>query len=256
MKYVRIMKYPGAKKSLLPDIRGIFIRSGCRNFIDVFGGSGLVSLNIRAENTVYNDLDASLYRTIKGLQDYPGQVFEELSTMISNRHTEDISQMGIAKEAALTIYRRSLSFGGYGETYATKEKSPFAYLNVTMALFPEITRRIASWRIMCEDFTNVFCKFNDSDSFFYLDPPYPGKSWYSREFTKRNYVALHECMLKSKGSYLLTIDQGNSYIHEVFGEPAFRKTYSKDSGKVSPRKVLFYTNVALEQEYIRKRIYS
>ena len=53
MVYLRLLKYPGAKFVVIPDIRNVFNNSHCNLFIDVFGGSGSVSLNINSPITVY-----------------------------------------------------------------------------------------------------------------------------------------------------------------------------------------------------------
>ena len=42
MVYLRLLKYPGAKFVVIPDIRKVFNASHCNLFIDVFGGSGSV----------------------------------------------------------------------------------------------------------------------------------------------------------------------------------------------------------------------
>ncbi|MCL5732355.1 MAG: DNA adenine methylase, partial [Candidatus Thermoplasmatota archaeon] len=72
MSIIRIMKYPGSKVAIVPDIVSEFRRSGMQRFVDVFGGSGLVSLNIGAREIVYNEIDkdlVSLYRIIKSRPD-------------------------------------------------------------------------------------------------------------------------------------------------------------------------------------------
>jgi DNA adenine methylase len=63
----KLIKYPGSKLVIIPDIRRIFLESGEEYFVDVFGGSGSVSLNI-AGKLVYNDINdelCNLFRVIK-----------------------------------------------------------------------------------------------------------------------------------------------------------------------------------------------
>ena len=69
--YLRLMKYPGSKTVMLPEIKRIFSLSRSNMLIDVFGGSGLVSLNLRAEKTVYNDIDVKLINIFTTIQTNP-----------------------------------------------------------------------------------------------------------------------------------------------------------------------------------------
>ena len=71
MEYLRLMKYPGAKTVMLPELTRIIRGSGCRVVVDVFGGSGLVSLNLQGVSVVYNDLDPELYNLFLQMKNNP-----------------------------------------------------------------------------------------------------------------------------------------------------------------------------------------
>ncbi|MGC8609179.1 MAG: DNA adenine methylase, partial [Thermoplasmata archaeon] len=58
---LRIMRYPGSKARLIPAIKELYLKSGADTFIDVFGGSGTVLLNIVSEIKIYNDIDKDLF---------------------------------------------------------------------------------------------------------------------------------------------------------------------------------------------------
>ena len=80
MKIIRLIKYPGSKMSLLPDINSVFRKSRSRILVDVFGGSGLVSLNLGADYVIYNDLDGELVNLFRIIKNRP----EDMYTMILN----------------------------------------------------------------------------------------------------------------------------------------------------------------------------
>ncbi|MCL5731660.1 MAG: DNA adenine methylase, partial [Candidatus Thermoplasmatota archaeon] len=75
---IRIMKYPGAKGSLISEIRTLFYASGANFFVDVFGGSGVVSLNVCSPAVLYNDLDPRLYNLFMALAKYPDEIYRNL----------------------------------------------------------------------------------------------------------------------------------------------------------------------------------
>ncbi|MHB8396611.1 MAG: DNA adenine methylase [Thermoplasmataceae archaeon] len=82
MDYLRVIKYPGSKKSLLPDIRETYAGSGSGLFVDVFGGSGLVSLNMNASRIVYNDLNRELVNLFAMVKENPAFMKESLERLL------------------------------------------------------------------------------------------------------------------------------------------------------------------------------
>ena len=78
MVYLRLLKYPGAKFVVIPDIEKVFNNSHCSLFIDVFGGSGSVSLNINFPNTIYNDIDPQFTNLFNSIKYKPGILYEAL----------------------------------------------------------------------------------------------------------------------------------------------------------------------------------
>ena len=80
MTYLRLIKYPGAKTVLIPDINRVFSTSRTRLLVDVFGGSGTVSLNIRSKETVYNDINGEIFNLFLSIREEP----QYLSTCLSD----------------------------------------------------------------------------------------------------------------------------------------------------------------------------
>ena len=84
MVYLRLLKYPGAKFVVIPDIRKVFNNSHCNLFIDVFGGSGSVSLNINSPITVYNDIDPQFTNLFNSIKYKPEILYEMLKEEVAN----------------------------------------------------------------------------------------------------------------------------------------------------------------------------
>ncbi len=82
MALLRLIKYPGAKNVLIPEIYRVFRMSGLRMMVDVFGGSGSVSLNVKAEMNVYNDYEIELAEMFRAIQEKPDETRKLLSQIL------------------------------------------------------------------------------------------------------------------------------------------------------------------------------
>lgn len=285
MDLFRFIKYPGSKSLVVPEILKVFKSSGKHILVDVFGGSGSVAFNAQARETVYNDLNKDLSELFKivqnrepdlkilshlflesidnktrnhsareknrALRTYGPMVLEEMEATCSKRGIHDCNRI---TNALRTLYDLTISFGGMGDTYATvREKSAFKNLERTVSLLPEASHRMQNWHLGSLDFSEVF-KIHDGDgAFFYLDPPYPGKDWYDQPFRAEDYKRLKGDMERTKGSFLLTLDLSDQSIQEIFGKPAFLKSYilrgsATNSQTPVKRHIAFYTNVRMASE--------
>ncbi len=282
MSYLRIIKYPGSKSTLLPDIEKVFRKSRMRTLIDVFGGSGTVSLNLRSREIVYNDINSDLSNLFMAIRQDPDYLLERLRDLLSrarnnNEHLsghegsrnsgreknialkkiinsilkeDDLSwkvheRMDIAdlRHAFSTLCKFSASFGGMGVTYGTEtEKALFSYMRKTLHDFRQIAMSVTSWDIQNLDFRELFTKFDSSRAFFYIDPPYPGKDWYDNDFGLSDYEDLAEIFETMKGKYLMNLDWKHKNLEKVFGKPAFVKKYYNMNGGQNSGKPLRFSS--------------
>ncbi len=265
---LRLIKYPGSKSTLIPDIKEEYRRSGKRTFIDVFGGSGIVSLNVPSERTVYNDLDTELVNLFLAVRESPEDLVSALEKLVSgkrqgrdNTRNRSGSPAGTERsgvqhrgtgpdglsDAARTLYRFTVSFGGMGSTYDTEEKSVRRYAMTTLEQFEEIRKKVSAWTIENLDFRELIEKHDGSGSFFYFDPPYSGKKWYDYNFQLSDYEELAEIMKSIKGRYLLNLNSEEEDIIPAFGKPDYVRSYQNknqdtERGNRPARKQLFYRN--------------
>ncbi len=248
---IKIMKYPGAKNAAIDDINYNYIKTGKKYFIDIFGGSGTVLLNIDSGNKVYNDKDpelANLFKVIK--YSYP-----ELNSMLmkitktketflnyyENKIAIDFPRDNVYS-AFLTFYKYNVSFGGMGETYNTREKSIYTNLVRKIDLLDHIKMEIKKWTVENRDYAYILKKYDSEDAFFYLDPPYPGKNWYNFNFTHEDFIQLKKLLMEISGKYLLNFYAGEE-IEKLFGNPSFKRKYRTGNNQNDGYKyVYFYTN--------------
>ena len=297
MSYLKLIKYPGSKTTLLPDIEKVFKKSRTRMLVDVFGGSGTVSLNLRAKEVVYNDINSDLCNLFLAIKEDPDYMLKSLTDLLSGARNDrkdgsgqqPTRNTGREKNIALkqiinsilkdddkrmisqeknnspdlrhgfsTLCKFSVSFGGMGETYGTEtEKAIFSYMRKTLHDFRQIIMSVSSWEIQNLDFRDLFKKYDSSRTFFYLDPPYPGKDWYDNEFGLNDYEDLAEIFESLKGKYLMNLDWKHKNLEGVFGKPAFvKKYYNMNGGQNSSnpgRFRSFYTNVILQNDPVKPK---
>lgn len=276
MELLRLIKYPGSKGVLIPEIRRIFRESGKNSLIDVFGGSGIVSLNVRAGATVYNELNPQLVNLFTVIQEHPSILIDVFGRIISqNRKTDpasshistsyyqgrireslrnvksdiniDSASTSSIRTALETLITFGTSFGGLGETYSTdREKASRAFLLKVKKNLPAIARKVTHWKIRNLDFRNLIEEYDSSNSFFYLDPPYLTKKWYGENMEIQDFEQLRNVLSSIKGIYLMNLDATETDLVELFGKPTFVKDYSNKNGgnrREENRVRCFYTNV-------------
>ncbi|MFG1519698.1 MAG: DNA adenine methylase [Thermoplasmataceae archaeon] len=295
MAFLRLIKYPGAKSVLIPEIKRIFRSSGLHIFVDVFGGSGSVSLNVKADQVVFNDYESELADMFRAIQEKSVEVRKMISKILryqdvkygisgtrrslvsktdqrgetllvdaierwemSRRLLTKAGQASLKRsldllsreeKAVFTIYRFSSSFGGMGNTYATaKEKSVHRYISMTLENYAAIENAVKKWKIENMDFRDLIKKYDNSRTFFYLDPPYVGKQWYNYNFTKKDFVDIKTILDTLNGKYLMNLNADVEYFKRIFGDPTFVKYYPNSNTKSDEkerrvREKGFYTNV-------------
>lgn len=90
MKYIRSpINYTGSKYKLLDKIIPMF-PNNINTFLDVFGGSGTITLNVQANNKIYNELNENLFGMFSLFKDMKD---EEIINHIIHR----INEFGLGK---------------------------------------------------------------------------------------------------------------------------------------------------------------
>lgn len=203
MKSIEFLKnpfnYTGAKYKLLPQLLPLF-PDRIDNFVDLFGGGGEVSLNVKANSIVYNDkckplvnifknLDNDFVNEVKGiinkykLDKWNKDGFLELRSVYNNSLKDNLNRENAVALYCLLVhaFNYQIAFNSKGEYNMSSGvnrlySSNSSYFSKSLETrlnkyIDEIGKR--NIKFYSEDFHNL--SFDNQDfksTFYYCDPPY------------------------------------------------------------------------------------
>jgi len=190
--YNPYLKYSGSKIKILPEIlKAIGPIPHNKTFIDVFGGSGSVSLNVEAKNKKFNDLSTPVIDihndVIKNYRDVIEPCYtwwQEYELLIDKADKEKYynqkrHEYNTNPSSSLYLFLNRTCFNGLTRFNASgKFNVPCAFYRKihlpleTMREFSEIMKNVEFTNL---PFGDVFSS-NKTDSIFYCDPPYAAAS--------------------------------------------------------------------------------
>ncbi len=252
---IKIMKYPGSKLTVIPEIIGKYNKSNKKYFIDVFSGSGSVIMNIKSEYKIYNDINPDLVFLFSTLKNNYDLFYKDISKAVATKKIffdyydkrTDFARNNIYG-ALKTFYDFNVNFGGMGNTYSKIDKSLYGSIKKNIDNLNLIKNDVKKWVIENMDFKELITKYDSQNSFFYFDPPYPGKSWYEYNFNIDDFKDLNNIIKNIKGKYLMNFNKEDELPLKIFGEPTYIKKYANQNGRIDKndlkfRYVSFYTNL-------------
>ncbi|MDR1740565.1 MAG: Dam family site-specific DNA-(adenine-N6)-methyltransferase [Synergistaceae bacterium] len=233
------LKIQGIKSKLVPFIRQNLARensvtiTSTTTWIEPFMGSGVVGLNLAAENAIFADLNPHIVAFYNALK------------------TGDVT----AADVALYLREQGALLASHGEEYYyhvrekfNREHSPLDFLVLNRSCFngmirfnkngdfnvpyghkPErfskayvtkVTNQVRhfvdmiknrNWIFICQSFEDTI-KMADERAFIYCDPPYIGRHVdYFDSWNERQERALNQCLVKSRARFMLSTWDHNKY---------------------------------------------
>ncbi len=181
-------------------------------WIDVFGGSGVVTLNRgKSALEVYNDINSGVCDFYKCLRDPELYVKLEdlLNLFVHSReewvdcHNNWSKHQDPIVRAAMWYYNLIYSFGKRGDAFGrcvyNKNSSAGLHIRKTKE-FGVVHRRFQGVTIENLDFRKVFKDYNHPENVFYADPPYmqtSHKAYFGEGFNDKDHKDLLECVFDS-----------------------------------------------------------
>ena len=206
----------GAKGESLPNILPLVSRLLQSKWVDVFGGSGVVSLNVRdCDTMIYNDRYSGVTDFYKVLQskDYT-KLIDLLECMppLSREQWLTCKQEWCDEEDHVTraakwyyVYRCSVL--GLGKSFARATNTKIRpTLPQSLELFHAIHHRMKTFVIENLDFRTCIRDFMSHDALFYLDPPYVNtdQGGYKCRFKESDLRDLLRMIENNPGTYILS----------------------------------------------------
>ncbi|MBF2754204.1 MAG: DNA adenine methylase [Gammaproteobacteria bacterium AqS3] len=176
-------RYYGGKVQILSWLINQFPKSF--SFVDVFGGSGVVSLNVvdRYKRVVWNDIDRNVVNFFKVLRDDSEELIRliELTPVARDEHLAAWEYSDYPVENARRFFvRMTQSFNNYGLKgrcswlggSLESKKSRAGYVFARVKGLEEVVRRLQHIEIENKPFHDLIEKESHPDNFFFVDPPY------------------------------------------------------------------------------------
>lgn len=212
---VNFIKYIGGKHYMLNNIyKNLDTTKEC--FIDLFGGSGKVILNLpyNYKVLIYNDKNDDLSNLFMQVKNN----FEEFKKAVELPYSEILFKSFYEKynsknyensleKAVVFYYLSNVSFGGKCQSfsYSFTKKEALAYHRKIEKLHI-IYERLKRITLLSKDYKEILESIlNKEDIMLYADPPYVGTEYYyDLEFNEKDHKELAEYLNKLKCSVMLS----------------------------------------------------
>lgn len=188
-------------------------------FVDVFGGSGAVSLNYNGgQQVVYNDINSRVVNYYRQLRDNPDALIET-ARVFGILDSKDLFKEYLKPapdsliDAACYMYVALHSYRGIQDTFhALDPKYHRAFFNKTENLL-SFWQIVKNWHIENMDYKDAIKRFGKSrNTLLYCDPPYNiGTDYYNRMSGTENLdlfkiEELVDLLLKTDSKVMLSYD--------------------------------------------------
>ena len=191
-------------------------------YVEPFFGAGHVFFDKEPSAVeVINDLDKEVMDAIADVQIVTVHEVERFEFPENRGHFERLKHQPCSTPAERLyrfLYLKWMSFGGMGQTYApTKATQTNSQQRIRSFLkkLPLIQQRLNPVRIHNEDYLEIMKRYDASDTFFYLDPPFYKTS--VKEYTHKyiDIEVLRDYLKTIKGKFLLSYND-DPYIRVLF----------------------------------------
>ena len=231
--YISPIKLQGKKSKLIPYIREYYRPSSL--YIESFMGSGIVGFNLKPKIGIFSDINPhviNLYNSIKDkkitsvivreylqkegeiLKRYDSEYYLEVRKRFNEKH--DSLDFLFLNRSCFNGIMRFNKKGEFNTPYCHKpDRFSKAYITriTNQVKYLEDCLSIYDWSFQCEDYTVLLNLYkDDSDSFFYIDPPYIDRyNDYYGNWNETNEYKLNSLLKELKGKFLLSTWSHNKY---------------------------------------------
>jgi len=239
------LKAPFVRQGGKRNIKSILYKmfpSNFKTYVEPFVGGGSVFMGYKfpeGVKAVINDKDAQLmagYRALKNAKN--PEAYKQYDTHDKNR----LQSMLDGSNPLLREIAKAGTFGAYGRGKIYKDATPWRILKDS----DKYRAKLKNTTILSQDYGAVISKYNNPNTFLYLDPPYEGSDeggiYKEKGF---NIEQLRDKLKNFKGKFMLSMND-SSNVRNLFKGYKVRglsvKSLSNEPSHRKTRKELIITN--------------
>lgn len=239
---INTVNFLGSKFSILPWLLPLLPKS--YSFIDLFGGSMVVTLNRKPMSpiTTYNDLDGDVVNFFRILRTRTEELItalyltpharEEYNDGWATAGDDDLER---ARKFFVRLKQSYLSTGAQQETkgwnsdkHETRCKIAGAtnkFISGVQNLW-DIVDLVRNVQIENRDFQWIVAHYATKKSLIYADPPYDaekvsGVNQYKHKFVKDDHIRLHDCLMTAPGKIAVS-GYDTNFMQNLYSEPCWK----------------------------------
>nr|WP_303181823.1 DNA adenine methylase [Lachnoclostridium phocaeense] len=240
-----VLKYPGAKNRLVSWILQ-YIPQKCV-YVEPFAGSLAVLLNKeRSHIETVNDLNSNIVNFFRVLRDQPDKLSHLIAYTPYAREEYDLafqeSEDPIEKARRFAV-RCWMAFGcgnryhnGFRSGKGMNSPNPAKAWSLLPETIAEAAHRLHGVQIEHMDGIELIKRYNNTDVFLYLDPPYLPSTrkpyLYADEMDEEQHIALLQVITEHKGMILLSGYDNQLYEKYLSNWHKVSKKSQAENGKI------------------------
>lgn len=244
--------YYGGKFRHLDFLLPLFPTDGIDHFVDVFGGSASVILNLKKPYFMetYNDIDSQVCNFFQVLRDVPDLFIKKLELTPYSReefikaYETDISELDPIERAR--VFWVKIGQGNRGRLDPEHPENMWSYQKTRnsgkrvqiilnkIAGLADVAARFSTISIENLPASRIIEKYDTEATLFYCDPPYVSNTrntrfGYTHDMTEDDHRDLYDALSKSTAKVVLS-----GYENDLYAELYKDWHIIKDKEKLSP----------------------
>lgn len=254
------LSYLGGKNRVAQKIIGLIPKHNC--YIEPFCGGAQVFFHKEPSKVeVLNDLNEDIFNFLRVCQLHHPELVRYLQFYTTSRKWFELFQgqnpetLSDIQRAARFFYLQKNCYGGLvrRQHFAISVQDGSNYNPHRIPLVLHLAHeRLLGVQLECLPYQDILTKYDRSDTFFYLDPPYFGRPHYKFNLSEDGYIELANLLKALKGRFLLSLND-TPEIREIFADfKTHGLTFSYSSQRKAGRvyKEVLISNYSLPLEMV------
>lgn len=184
-------------------------------YVEPFVGAGNIFFRLpddkKTNPMVINDLDEDIFIALKGLQKNSNYINDNIRREGISR--EEWNKLKNKKDALSIIEKLKYSFLSIGKTYAPSISNSARHRIATD--YAKFGKLLKNTIILNEDYKKVIAKYDNENTFFYLDPPYEISNTAHYNHNAFNPIEMRDILRNIKGRFILSYNDSQN-VRDIF----------------------------------------